>query len=237
IDVAQMPVEQKRIIATCHRHAKPVIIATQMLDSMHDALRPKRAEVTDVANAILDGGDACMLSGETAIGQYPLEAVRMMNRIALATEASLADRPPRAPDAVAVGKRLHEVTKAVVQGAGAMAHALRAKLVVVASFSGRTALGLSQQRSTVPTIGVSTCERTLRKMCLYWGVTPLPGAPACDTQGLIRYMDQWARDQGFATAGDRIVIVGGSHLTAGSDDANEMTAGVHDIVIVHEVEG
>lgn len=237
MDVAQMPIEQKRIINTCHRHAKPVIIATQMLDSMHDALRPKRAEVTDVANAILDGGDACMLSGETAIGQYPLETVKMMNSIALATESSIADRPPLAPDAVPVGGRLHEVTKAVVHGAGTMAHKLRAKLVVVASFSGRTALGLSQQRNFVPAIGISTCEQTLRKMCLYWGVTPLSGAPACDSTELIRFMDRWACEQGFAEKGDRIVIVGGSHLTGGTEELNEMTTGVHDIVIVHEIEG
>ncbi|QDT69648.1 Pyruvate kinase [Planctomycetes bacterium MalM25] len=237
IDVAEMPLEQKRIINTCHRHEKPVIIATQMLDSMHDALRPKRAEVTDVANAILDGGDACMLSGETAIGNYPLQTVQMMNRIALATERSLEDNPPRTPDAVPVGKRLHDVTRAVVRGAGSMAHTLRAKLVVAASFSGRTAMALSQQRSFVPTIGVSSCEQTLRKMCLFWGVTPLRDAPACSTKELIRYMDAWSIEQGFATKGDRIVIVGGSHLAAGEEGATEMTAGVHDIVIVHEVEG
>lgn len=236
MDVAQMPMEQKRIIQTCHRHAKPVIIATQMLDSMHDALRPKRAEVTDVANAILDGGDACMLSGETAIGKYPLETVKMMNRIALATENSMADRPPRGNDAVPVGGRLHEVTRAVVYGAGSMAHSLRAKLVVVASFSGKTALGLSQQRNFIPVIGISTCEQTLRKMCLYWGVTPLAGAPACNSKELIKFMDKWACDHGFAKKGDRIVIVGGSHLTGGSEEHNEMTTGVHDIVIVHEVE-
>ena len=95
IDVAQMPIEQKRIIAACHRHRRPVIIATQMLDSMHDSPRPTRAEATDVANAILDGADACMLSGETAVGKYPREAVEMMNRIALATESSFQGRLPR----------------------------------------------------------------------------------------------------------------------------------------------
>lgn len=234
IDVAEMPLEQKRIIKKCQQFHKPVIIATQMLDSMHDNLRPTRAEVTDVANAILDGADACMLSGETAIGKYPTEAVSMMNRIALATESSIAGRPLRAAgDQRADG--LHEVTSAVVHGAGAMAHTLKAKLVVVASHSGRTALALSQQRSFVPTIGVSTEERTLRKMCLYWGVTPLRGAPACNAEELIKHTDAWACRHGLATRGDRIVIVGGSHLAAHND--TQMASGVHDIVIVHEVEG
>ncbi|MEM8946077.1 MAG: pyruvate kinase [Planctomycetota bacterium] len=235
IDVAEMPLEQKRIIKACQDYHKPVIIATQMLDSMHENQRPTRAEVTDVANAILDGADACMLSGETAIGKYPFEAVSMMNRIALATEKSIEGQPLRAAgDKRADG--LHAVTSAVVHGAGEMAHTLEAKLVVVASHSGRTALALSQQRSFVPTIGVSTEERSLRKMCLYWGVTPLRGAPACNADQLIKHTDAWACRNGLATRGDRIVIVGGSHLAAGPDDV-QMASGVHDIVIVHEVEG
>jgi pyruvate kinase len=234
IDVAQMPVEQKRIIRTCRKHQKPVIIATQMLDSMHESQRPTRAEVTDVANAILDGGDACMLSGETAVGKYPREAVAMMNRIALATEASEDLRRPldAGPNP---SLDLHDITRAVVHGAGAMAHDLQAKLVVVASHSGKTALALSQQRSFVPTVGVSAEEATLRQMCLYWGVTPLRGAPACNMQELILHADGWSKRVGFAKPGDRIVIMGGSHLTAGPD-ADEMSGGVHDVVIVHEVE-
>ena len=117
-----------------------------------------------------------------------------------------------------------------------MAHALEAKLVVVASHSGRTALALSQQRSFVPTVGVSTKETTLRKMCLYWGVTPLRNAPAQNVEELIEYTDSWACRYGLATQGDRIVIVGGSHLTAGPKETH-LSEGVHDIVIVHEVEG
>ena len=184
---------------------------------------------------ILDGADACMLSGETAIGKYPREAVEMMNRIALATEGSMAGRPPREM-ARPRADGLQEVTRAVVRGAGAMAHTLEAKLVVVASHSGRTALALSQQRSFVPTVGVSTSEVTLRKMCLYWGVTPLRGAPASDIEQLIRHTDAWSVAAGLARPGDRVVIVGGSHLTAGPG-GREMAAGVHDIVIVHQVEG
>jgi pyruvate kinase len=235
IDVAQMPMEQKRIIRVCQDYHKPVIIATQMLESMHESQRPTRAETTDVANAILDGADACMLSGETAIGKYPREAVAMMNRIALATEENMAGQPLRetakkGPDG------LHSVTRAVVRGAGTMAHVLEAKLVVVASHSGRTALALSQQRSFVPTIGISSQESTLRQMCLYWGVTPLRDAPANDVEQLIRHTDNWACYAGLAAKGDRIVIVGGSHLTAGPRN-KRLAAGVHDIVIVHEVEG
>ena len=235
IDVARIPIEQKRIVRTCQELQRPSIIATQMLDSMHESPRPTRAEATDVANAILDGADACMLSGETAIGKYPREAVETMNRIALVTEQSVAGRPPREMTRPAADN-LQTITRAVVRGAGTMAHSLGAKLVVVASHSGRTALALSQQRNFVPTIGVSTSEATLRKMCLYWGVTPLRDAPATDVEKLIRHTDSWACGADLAEAGDRIVIVGGSHLAAGPNDA-EMAAGVHDIVIVHEVEG
>jgi pyruvate kinase len=234
IDVAEMPIEQKRIIATCHRFQRPVIIATQMLESMQDSPRPTRAEATDVANAILDGGDACMLSGETAVGHFPVEAVATMNRIALATESSLRQRPPRKVEGSSGG--LHEITQAAVRAASYMAYELQAKLVLVASHSGRTALGLSQHRSYVPTIGVSANEETLRQMCLYWGVMPLRGAPATDMQGLVKHADAWACRNGYAEKGDRIVIVGGSHLTAGPGD-DEMAGGVHDVVLVHEVEG
>jgi pyruvate kinase len=231
IDVAQMPVEQKRIIAMCQRYQRPTIIATQMLESMQESPRPTRAEATDVANAILDGADACMLSGETAVGKFPVEAVQMMNRIALATESSLQNRPPR--NIVINSAVVHDITRAAVRAAGRMAYDLGAKLVFVASHSGRTALALSQHRSYVPIVGISSHESTLRQMCLYWGVTPLSGFPARDMQELIRHVDAWACREGYAVKGDRIVIVGGSHLTAGPD---REASGVHDVVLVHEIE-
>jgi pyruvate kinase len=234
IDVAQMPIEQKRIITMCHRLRRPVIIATQMLDSMQDSPRPTRAEATDVANAILDGADACMLSGETAVGKYPREAVAMMNRIALATEASLQGRHPKLPEVPTT--ELHNITQAVVRAAGQMAYDLEATLVIVASHSGRTALALSQHRSFVPTMGVSSRDATLRQMCLYWGVRPLRGAPAHNMQELIRHADQWSCREGYTKKGDSIVIVGGSHLTAGPNQA-EMASGVHDVLLVHRIEG
>ncbi len=232
IDVAEMPIAQKEIIRMCQAYHKPVIIATQMLDSMHESLRPTRAEVTDVANAILDGADACMLSGETAIGKHPRKVVEMMNRIALATETSMIGQPLRAPSKKKVDG-LHEVTSAVVRGAGTMAHSLQAKLVVVASHSGRTALALSQLRNFVPTIGVSTKETTLRQMCLYWGVTPLRNAPAENVDQLVRQIEEWACHVGLAVDGDRIVVVGGSHLTVAQESKKGNVA--HDLVMVHEV--
>lgn len=231
IDVAEMPLEQKRIIAMCQRYQRPTIIATQMLESMQESPRPTRAEATDVANAIFDGADACMLSGETAVGKFPLEAVEMMNRIAVATESAFRERAPR--NIVINSAVVHDVTRAAVRAAGRMAYDLGAKLVFVASDSGRTALALSQHRSYIPTVGVSSRESTLRQMCLYWGVTPLRGFPARDMQDLIRHVDTWACREGYATNGDRIVIVGGSHLTAGP---SREASGVHDVVLVHEVE-
>jgi pyruvate kinase len=174
-----------------------------------------------------------MLSGETAIGKFPVEAVDMMNRIALATETSFEHRPPR--HLVINSAVVHDITRAAVRAAGRMAYDLAAKLIFVASHSGRTALALSQHRSFVPIVGISSRESTLRQMCLYWGVTPLRNAPASNMQELIRHADEWACREGFVTKGDRIVIVGGSHLTAGPG-REEMASGVHDVVLVHEVE-
>src|SRR4030095_2141403 len=110
---------------------RPKIIETQRLESMQESPRPTRAEATDVANAIFDGADACMLSGETAVGKFPLETVAMMNRIALATESTFQYRPPRSKEGSF--SKLHDVTKAAVRAAGRMAHDVRAKLVFVAS--------------------------------------------------------------------------------------------------------
>jgi pyruvate kinase len=182
-----------------------------MLDSMQHSRLPTRAEVTDVANAILDGADACMLSGETAIGEYPVEAVEMMHRIALATEPEYRRRPPAAePDFHTAA--VNPITEAAVHCAGRFAAELEAKLVIVASASGATALGLSKNRNWVPTIGVSNSEATLRRMCLYWGVIPLPGAPAEDNRRLLLHVVDWGKSQGYLAQGDRVVLVAGTGL-------------------------
>ena len=222
-DVAQMPVAQKRIIATCNRFGRPVIVATQMLDSMHRSSRPTRAEVTDVANAVLDGADACMLSGETAIGAYPREAVKMMNRILLSTETVLRDLPPK-PPAPPPTLGVDPVTSAAVYGAGQIARQLCAKLVVVATRSGATALAKSAQRDFIPTIAVSDSMATLRQIALFWGITPVACAPSLDRSELYTFIDQWGQADGSLVPGDHVVLVTGSG------------PGAHNQIVVHEVE-
>jgi pyruvate kinase len=226
IDVARMPMVQKRIVAICHRYQKPVIVATQMLDSMQYSRRPTRAEVTDVANAILDGADACMLSGETAIGEHPRLAVEMMNRISLATEPSYFERPSLPPpDRTADG--VLPVTQAVVHGAMQIACELSAKAIVAASHSGATALALSKLRGLPPIIGISDSEATLRQMCLSWGVIPLAMAAFNDRDivAMLTQVTQWGVKAGYFASGDRIVLVAGTGLRTAA----------HNLTIVHEV--
>lgn len=226
IDVARMPVVQKQIVNACNEYKKPVIIATQMLDSMQHSQRPTRAETTDVANAILDGCDACMLSGETAVGQYPRAAVEMMNRIARATEPLFRTRPPQRPSDV-LPEGLRPITQAAVYGAGHMAQQLGAQLLVAVTNGGATALALSKQRNYVPVIGVSGNDATLRQMCLYWGVIPLQGAPTSDSIRLLEHLEAWGLKDGCLKAGDRIVLVAGVGLASQG----------HNMVRVHEVGG
>lgn len=223
IDIARVPLAQKRIISMCNTMQKPVITATQMLDSMQHSRYPTRAEATDVANAILDGTDACMLSGETAIGKYPQQTVETMGRIALEAEQLFRDRPPQLVPFES--DYLHSVTPAVLNGAGHMARQLKAKLIAVASHSGATALAVSKQRNFAPTIGVSDSPSTLRLMCLYWGVIPLAGAPTHDVAELMGHVEDWGLANGTLSSGDRVVVVTGSHLTVGG----------HNLLTVHEI--
>ena len=225
IDVAETAVVQKRIISVCQQYSRPVIVATQMLDSMQRSPRPTRAEATDVANAVLDGTDACMLSGETAIGDHPIAAVSMMNQIMMATEKILSQRPsPPAPEAAAAG--VHPVTAAVVYGSARIAAHAGARLVVVATRSGATACVKGKQRDVIPTLAVSDSEQTLRRAALFWGVTPLAGAPIDPPLSLLQYISRWGQENGALEPGDRVVFVLGTGLVQGAQN----------MVVVHEVE-
>jgi pyruvate kinase len=210
IDVSETPVAQKRIVEVCRLAQKPVIVATQMLDSMHHNRRPTRAEVSDVANAILDGADACMLSGETAIGQYPREAVEMMNRIMLKTEVLFKTHPQASPDVPI--HDAHPATVAVVKGSSTVAHTLNAKLIVVATRTSGTARLRSKQRDGIPTVGVSDSPAILRRMTLFWGIHPLPGAPVTDGPQLRKFVEDWARPRKIVTVGDRLVFLTGTNF-------------------------
>lgn len=223
IEVAETPVAQKRIIQVCREKLKPVIVATQMLESMHTNRRPTRAEATDVANAILDGADACMLSGETAIGQYPVLAVDTMNRIMTRTEELYKDQPTggraRAFD------RVHPITSAVTHAAADIADAITAKLVVVVSRTGGTAWVKSKQRNFIPALGVSDSQTTLRRMGIFWGIKPLFVQNLDNPQQLFEEVSRWGKDRGLLTAGDRVVFVTGTGVIDNT----------HNLLVVHQV--
>ena len=222
IDVAETPVAQKRIIRVCKEKLKPVIVATQMLDSMHHHRRPTRAEASDVANAILDGADACMLSGETAIGEFPKEAVDMMHRIMVHTERELlqhdsSHRP--------LFDRVHPITSAVAHSATNIAEAIQAKLIVIATHSGGTAWVKSKQRSLIPTLGVSHAPEALRRMNLFWGIKPLKVSQLEEAPRLFDEITAWGCRAGMLAPGDRVVFVTGSGVMEKA----------HNLLVVHTV--
>src|SRR5215211_1412937 len=201
IGPAAVPLLQKRIILRALERGKPVITATQMLESMIHSAEPTRAEASDVANAILDGTSAVMLSAETAIGDYPVEAVAYMDRIASAIEPSLSYRHqlPEVGDAPSVGN-------AMSNAACDLAEALRAEAILVPTFSGRTASMVARLRPRRPIVGLSHHRYALQQMALEWGVTPLliPESPNVDE--LWTRSIEYARDAGLVEHGDRVVI-------------------------------
>ncbi|GAB6186046.1 pyruvate kinase [Thermopirellula anaerolimosa] len=214
-DIARLAVAQKQIVNVANRHRKPVIVATQMLDSMQNSPLPTRAEVTDVANAVLDGADACMLSGETAIGRFPLESVAMMHRIALAAEEYVrsSGRVVRELSAHDVpGGSDASISESTALHAGCIAAEVEAKLLIVATHSGKTALRISKHRFSMPTVGVSGNPAVLRRMALYWGIIPLPQAPVAESDRLLEFVARWGVEQQLVQSGDLVVAIYGTGL-------------------------
>jgi pyruvate kinase len=222
IDVARIAAVQKDIIRRCHAARVPVITATQMLESMRSSRLPTRAEATDVANAILDGSDALMLSAETAIGQYPVESAAMMSRIALQTERLLQPRLAQ-PAAPSDQSDIPAVTESLVEAASRLADRISARLVVVATHTGRTARVLSRHRIQTPILGISDRLETVRRMCLYWGVTPLHAPHFRDSAELIQHVTEHARNRNMLAAGDRVVLIASTGWTSTR----------HDMIVVH----
>ena len=203
----EVPLLQKRIIALCREAHKPVITATQMLESMMTRSRPTRAEVTDIANAILDGTDAVMLSGETAVGHYPVAAVAVMDRVARQTEKYLAENPPAARRADYDPSR--PVASALSEGAYHIVQWLRPKVVAVSSASGDTALLLAKERMSIPIVGVSADPRAVARMCLYYGVRPVQAERLASLDDLFGLAEEEAVVAGLAERGDEVLLVAG----------------------------
>jgi pyruvate kinase len=213
MDVAQVPAIQKRIIRECHKARVPVITATQMLASMEGSSRPTRAEATDVFNAVLDGTDAVMLSGETAMGLYPVETVSTMSRIATEAEALMASEDygcPEPPAAVLKPGWISETTEVVVEAAALACHRLKAKLVVIASHTGKTAIALSKQRYNAPTLALTDDPALARKLNLLWGVSPRVLDSLKDSARSLEVAFDWAREHKIIATGDRAVLVRGT---------------------------
>jgi pyruvate kinase len=202
---ATVPLLQKRIILRSLEVGKPVITATQMLESMIEHSEPTRAEASDVANAILDGTSALMLSGETAVGAHPIEAVRTMDQIARAVEPSLSYRhqAPVPSDERAVGV-------AMSNAACDIAETLGAKAIVVPTFSGRTASAVARLRPRLPIIGLSHRQSSVQQLALEWGVTPLPFPEAANVEDLWDRAVEAVLGEGLVQRGDLVVLTAGT---------------------------
>lgn len=214
IPAEQVPHIQKEIIRKCNEAYKPVITATQMLDSMIRNPRPTRAEVTDVANAIYDGTDVVMLSGETANGKYPLEALKMMVKIAETTEKDLLSREK---DVKLHTKR--SISSAVTNATVLTANNLNAKAIVCPTISGFTARLTSKLKPNAEIIGCSPYENVLRKMQIYWGVRPLKTAVEKSTDKIVEHAIEVAENAGYLTEGDIAVVSAG--IATNSDPSSK----------------
>ncbi|HXM00835.1 MAG TPA: pyruvate kinase, partial [Rhizomicrobium sp.] len=214
LPLESVPGRQKEITRAARKVGKPVIVATQMLESMIEAEAPTRAEVSDVATAVFDGADAVMLSAETASGKHPVEAVAMMDRIATAVESgplfqSFMDAQRNAPEETtpdAILAAVHDVT-----------HTIRARAIVCWTKSGSTALRAARERPEVPIIALTPLLETARRMSIAWGLHCVLTEDAHDLDDMVERAARIAYEEGFAKPGERIVITAGVPLgTPGS---------------------
>jgi pyruvate kinase len=224
MDLPAVPVAQKRIARLCRLKGKPCIIATQMLESMTTGPMPTRAEVSDVANAVQDLADAVMLSGETAVGEYPSAAVRMMDRIAAEMQSYHDGKHELGPiEGLQAPQTVASLTKAV--------HAITASqpIAAIAAFTitGSTARILSKQRPQCPILGISPELAVVRQMCLYYGVQSLQAGLVEHTTDVLELAAKFAVDQSVAESGDNIIVISGRPLGK---------TGVTNTLVVHTIE-
>ncbi len=224
MDLAEVPLIQKRITQMCRQYGKPVVIATQMLQSMINNPVATRAEVSDVANAIMDLTDAVMLSGETSVGKYPVHATRAIQRIALATEAYLEKNDTVYRRSFASDELL--LTAAMAHSVGQIVDDIEAKLVAVWSETGSSARLLSKSRIKAPILAFSSDFCASRQMCLHYGVMPQNQSIPKDIEAFTNAVDRYIVDNQLAEVGDEIVLVAGQPLGA---------AGTTNAIMVHTV--
>jgi pyruvate kinase len=209
ISIEKVPLAQKQLIKEANRRGKPVITATQMLESMVHSATPTRAEAADVANAVLDGSDALMLSEETAIGSYPIEATEMMAKIAIEAEAALPyEQTLREtwPDV------LPEVYDATARAACQIACQVQARAIIAFTTGGTTALRVSKYRPRQPILAVTTSEAIVRRLSLPWGVIPVRKPEPVNLEEVFELASEVALETGVAGKGDLVVITAGLPL-------------------------
>jgi pyruvate kinase len=202
----EVPLAQKRIVRAARQHGKPVVVATQMLESMISAPSPTRAEASDVATAVFDGADAVMLSAETAAGQFPFEAVNMMDRIVARVEQDAgwratieANRPDPA----------HTAAGAIVAAARQVSHVIGAQAIVAFTASGSTALGVSRERPEAPVLGLTPSVAVARRLAVVWGVHPVVTADSHSMSDAVARAERVAKAESFARPGQEIVVAAG----------------------------
>ncbi len=215
LPLAEVPVFQKKIIRTTVLNGKPVITATEMLASMERNPKPTRAEASDVANAILDGTSAVMLSGETAIGKFPVQAVRTMSKLAQRAEASLREYGYLQKIQMDPANIIPEV---VSQSAVIMADQLEATAIFSLTERGFTSRLVSKNRPDCPILAVTFSNQVVRRLCMNWGVIPMLYEGGNDDKAKLDFALNRAKELGYIKSGDVVVVTAGYQQQAGSTD-------------------
>ncbi|WP_067829753.1 pyruvate kinase [Actinomadura kijaniata] len=214
LPLEQVPIVQKRAIELCREKARPVIVATQMLESMISAPRPTRAEASDVANAVFEGADAVMLSGETSVGQYPIQSVQTMSRIVEAAEAAALEATHN------LNRMPETVGGAIARAAAEVGAIVGAQALVAFTMSGETARRLSRYRSPIPLLAFTSVPAVRGRLAHVWGVETFIVPFANHTDEMVHQVEQGLLESGRCQKGDRVVIVAGSPPgTPGSTNA------------------
>jgi pyruvate kinase len=222
---AEIPILQKQILSAAGRRGKPDITATQMLETMVSNPQPSRAEATDIANAVFDGTGALMLSAETAVGKYPVEAVRTMSEIARAAERHLFEYRRPSPREKTAGPR--GIAEASAHAACVAAQELGAAAIAVFTLSGRTALLVSARRPSAPVLAFAPSEETCRRLALAWGVRPMLSEMAASPEALVAIAERAVRGCGSVRSGDLVILLVGSTTVPGATN----------MIKVHRVDG